>query len=152
MIKSRNTKASKCAPLGQWEFLVQCLRKELQEDGALLKLVDDQQYSIITRNSKKILELNESIDLQTQTRTNLRIERESVVSQCIQKLGMDKEPTIKDLLPELPGHVQHLIKALIDEISSTVNKTQCKASQNQMLIERLSEVAEENWPSNLVQF
>lgn len=126
----------------EWEPLVVALREELQEYGALLNLLTQQQNLIIGRNAQGVFEFNDLIDQQIRITHELRAIREQLSARLVESLGIEEPTPLRDILHYFPEKAQHLLQALIDEIYSIVEKTQHRARQNQMLIKRATEVTE----------
>lgn len=131
----------------QWEALIQSLRAELQEHGALLNLLTEQQACIIKRDPKSMLELNEAIGKQLDANNSLRLEREGIVEAMLSEAGIEEKFSVKHLMPFLPERARVLLRALLEETFSVTRNTQFKAQQNQQLINRLSDVIDKVFES-----
>jgi len=122
--------------------LIEILRAELQEYGALSQLLEDHQKAIMNRETERILSINNLIDEQVEVSQEARLKRESFVSELATSLGYSKDTSVKKLLPSFEDNVQELLLAIVDEIFKMIGKTQYKARQNQVLIKSASQVAE----------
>ena len=127
----------------QWETLVVALRNEIEEFGALVNLLDEQQNRILGRDPEGITEMNKTIDEQIALCRDMRRVREDVVSVLASGVNEHEEVSVRSLLSYFPEEVQGLLQALSDEIFDLMEKTQRKAGQNQMLLVRAFEAVEQ---------
>lgn len=127
----------------QCEPLLAALRLELQEYGALFNLLSEHQQCIISRESKRILELNEFIDKQLLSSNNARKEREKIIKALLDHLEMDEKTPLATVVSFFPAKIQSLLKAVIEEVVSSITKNQYLAQQNQILIKRAFEITEQ---------
>tara|TARA_B100001248_G_scaffold262589_1_gene259774 strand:+ start:76552 stop:77070 length:519 start_codon:yes stop_codon:yes gene_type:complete len=127
----------------QWETLVVALRNEIEEFGALVNLLDEQQNRILGRDPEGITEMNKTIDEQIALCRDMRRVREDVVTVLASGVNEHEEVSVRALLSYFPEEVQGLLQALSDEIFDLMEKTQRKAGQNQMLLVRAFEAVEQ---------
>ena len=126
-----------------WELIIESLRSELQEYGALLGLFEEQQANLLRRDADGVLSLVSMIEQQTQTTHASRDRREQFVQVFARENAADDELSLRRLIPLFPSDVQPLLKALIDEINHSIHRIRRGARQNQILLSRAVETHEE---------
>ena len=126
-----------------WELIIESLRSELQDYGALLALFEDQQANLLRRDADAVLALVSSIEQQTQATHVSRERREQFVQIFARAHAVSDEQSLRRLIPLFPSEVQPLIKALIDEINHSIHRIRRGARQNQILLSRAVESHEE---------
>lgn len=138
-----------------WEALVEALREEMQEYGALLNLFDEQQTAILQRLPDVVLTVDGSIHAQLRETRSRRSRREGLVRDTASAMGHAPESSLKTLIECFPENVRPLLKALIEEVNRLITKVKRRAGQNQMLLARSIEVSQEILrrlnPENLTQ-
>ncbi|OHE71602.1 MAG: hypothetical protein A2007_05950 [Verrucomicrobia bacterium GWC2_42_7] len=127
----------------QWETLVDTLRIEVQEYGALLNLIQDQQKFIMSRDTESLVIMTEQIDEQTIRSRSICERREQLVNDLARSVGLKEKTILSDLLDYFPEKIQALLQAFVEEIQTLFEKTQYKARQNHMLLSRAYEVTEQ---------
>ncbi len=126
-----------------FEELTSILRKELEEYGALLTLLIEQQENILNRKPDALFQINEKVDVQMQTNHGLLIRRKQILSDLAVQLDRDAESTVSQLIPYFPEAVQPMFESLTQEINNLIGNARSKVKQNQILLSRLSEVTNE---------
>ncbi len=125
-----------------WQTLVDALREELKEYGALRNLLDEQQKAIFARSADKVSELNTSIALQIEASGRLRQKREEMMKQLAFDYNLDANATLSQMRSAFPLPAQPLLKALSDEINAMIDVLRHRSKQNQMLLARTGETME----------
>ena len=125
------------------EKLIDALRAELGEYGALLELFDAQQAAILARQPDEVLGLVDRIEAAMKTTQSKRKEREVLVTAMAPDGVAPKAAAISDLLPLFREPVRPLLEALRDEINRLISHTRRRARQNQALLARTVEVGQE---------
>ena len=69
--------------------------------------------------------------------------RQGLIDELGGNLGADAESTLSQLIPSFPNAVQPMFQSLAEEINNLISSARRKVKQNQVLLSRLSEVAEE---------
>ncbi len=118
---------------GDWEPLVEILRGELQESGALYKMLSDQRNHLLSRNVDEAMESGACIDEQTAKTTWARKRREELVDQLIVEAGVDRNTPLLKMLPYFPEFVRPLLEALAIESNRMIVKIRWRARQNRLL-------------------
>lgn len=128
----------------QCEALIELMRAELQEYGALLNLLDDQQEAIRRRSAPQaLITVSEKVASQFEVTMALFVQREKLVKQSMAETGLDQPYSIRRLIEFFPKNTQGLIKALVDEVTGLVTKVHNRARQNQLMSLKFKEVTEE---------
>jgi len=126
-----------------WETLVDCLRNEMQEYGALLALFDGQQENILQRDPEKILTTTSAIEEQARRLNEVRQVREEQAFAFASAHGRPAGTTLRELATLAAAEVRPLLEALIGEINHLIHRSRRKAEQNQRLLARAIEVQQE---------
>ena len=126
----------------EWESIVDALREELQEYGAFLNLLTEQQQLIMCRKAQEVFAYNALIEAQIIRTTELRLIRERMVRSFAKDIGFEGEATVRALMSYFPEKAQYLLEALVEEVHATVQTIERRSRQNQMLIKRAMDVTE----------
>jgi hypothetical protein len=125
------------------EELTSILRHELEEYGALLAVLIEQQEKIMNRDPDALFEINEKVEEQMETNQGLLNRRQRLIASLAKDLGAESESTLSQLISSFPEAVQPMFHSLAEEINNLISSARRKVKQNQVLLSRLSEVAEE---------
>jgi len=125
------------------DSLTASLRRELGEYGALLQLITLQQEAILDRKVDRVLELSAEIEDQIEITHGYRKEREAAAEEIALFAGLSKTATLRALTPNFRPVLRPLIEALVDEVNRLIAQTRRRAQQNQVLLARSMELAEE---------
>mgnify|MGYP001158625234 FL=1 len=126
-----------------FEEMTKILRRELEEYGALLDLLVKQQDRIMNRDPDALFKINEEVEAQMATNQGLLSRRQRLIGELATELGTDSEVTLSQLIPSFPEAIQPMFQALTEQINNLITSARRKVKQNQVLLSRLSEVAEE---------
>ncbi len=126
-----------------WDPLVDLLRKEVQEYGALFNLLDTQQKEIFNRQAELVLTINEEVESYMLDMGVLRERREECVRDMAMRIGCNTELSLSKMLNFFPEFIRPLLQALIDEINHMIERTRRKARQNFLLLSRTMELSQE---------
>ncbi len=130
-------------PSFSWEELLGLLRDELQEYGGLVGLLSAQQQSILNHRPESLLEINQSVQTQMEASQMLHRRRQGFVSSLASSYGEPNESTLSELVPHFPDVTQPMFQSIIEEINSLISQIRRKIEQNQRLLTRLTEVADQ---------
>lgn len=122
------------------EALVAALRAELTHYGELLALLDQQQEQVMAREAEETLRLAAAINQQSGLVRQAREHRDHCRRQLARALGQREEATLTDLLPQMPGEYQVLVRALLEENNRLLVRVQQRARQNHLLLARTVEL------------
>ena len=124
--------------------LVDVLRAEMREYGGLLNLLDEQQETILSRDSEKLMAVNKQIELQADANKLLQESRERVVKRLKSEWQNPPETArITQLIKFFPEPMQPMIQSIADEINELIRKSRRRLEQNRILLKRLASINEE---------
>ncbi len=116
-----------------WEPLVEIFRNELQESGALYKMLNDQRSHLLSRKVSEASKIDICIDKQTAKTTWARKRREELVDQLTVKAGVDQSTPFLRMLSCFPEFVRPLLEALAIESHQMMVKIRWRGRQNRLL-------------------
>ncbi|MGF1449097.1 MAG: flagellar export chaperone FlgN [Opitutales bacterium] len=125
------------------EHLVELLRSELEGYGALLALLNQQQSEILERRPEALTEQVVVVDEASERAARRRHEREDWVRACVLEAGLEEEASVHEWLPFCPVASRPLVEGLVDEINRTLDRSQQRARQNQILLARAIQTIEQ---------
>ncbi len=126
-----------------WEPLVDALRAELEEYGALFNHLTRQQEEIFSRRIESVLEINGEIDGQAKIIASARERRDEIMTDLSAKAGLPTGSRLSAMLESFPDFVRPLLEALVRDINLMINRTRRKARQNHILLARAIELTQE---------
>lgn len=124
------------------EQVIEALRDELQHYGAMLALLETQRDYLTRQDAQSILNSCATLDTQRTAIEGARARRETLQRQLAWILGRPENPTIRDLLPLIPGYYHPLISALIREINGLIESVRERVQTNHSLLRRSLELTE----------
>ncbi len=98
--------------------LIQALRTELQEYGALLDILNQKLHAIRHGDSDRYMELGVILDNQISVVGAARSIRERLVEAVGRRMGYAAQGSLQNILPVLPENVRGLLNALVLERSA----------------------------------
>jgi hypothetical protein len=125
------------------EKIVEALRDEVQEYGALLNLFEQQQNAILDRDPDLVLAVTDMLESQVEIVNRTLHEREALVRDFASQCQQPSDTPLRELLSDSSQPVCQLLFALIDEVNSLVFRTKRRARQNQMLLLRSIDVSQQ---------
>ncbi len=131
------------SPADLQDQLITSLRSELEEYGGLLNLIERQQEAILGRKPDNVLELVSLIEAQIATTHARRKQREATMNELACLSQIQGSATLNKLIPHFRAVLRPLIEALADEVNRLIAETKRRAQQNQMLLARSVELAQE---------
>ncbi len=123
--------------------LIESLRKELQQYGEMLALLDHQQEQVAHRRTAGVWDSVSAIDTQGTVMAEARSEREALQRSLARALGRPEAATIAELLPCLPPDYRPLVGALVEENNQLLLRVQSRARQNHLLLRRSVELMQQ---------
>ena len=126
-----------------WEPLVEALRAELEEYGALFNHLTRQQEEIFARRVDTVLEINGELDSQTRIIASARERRRELMDDLARRDGLPAGTRLTGMLDRFPDFVRPLLEALVRDINLMINRTRRKARQNHILLARAVELTQE---------
>jgi len=125
------------------KLLIDALRDELQNYGAMLALLDRQQEYLISRAASEVFQSISMIKAQGGAILQARLRRED----CRRALALDwlqpQEASFTALIPLLPADYQPLVQALVDENNELLLRVRRRARQNHLMLRRSVELMQE---------
>lgn len=129
-------------PSEDTRVLIDALRDELQEYGALLHDLKDQQRCLVRRQPEQVLALSETIERQLVAVGRTR-QRHLEAIRALVATGNAAPPSspivLTELLPYFHASVAPMVRALIEEINRLIAQAGRLTHQNQMLLARAVE-------------
>ena len=125
------------------EELTSILRREVGEYGELLAVLVEQQEKIMDRDATALLKINQKMEVQMEINEGLLIERHRLIALMVDEPGGGSDPTLSQLIDSFPDAVQPMFHSFAEEINNLISRARRKMKQNQVLLSRLSEVADE---------
>jgi len=125
------------------EQFIAALRRELEEYGGLLHLLDEQQAAVLARKPDAVLEMIPKIEAQLATTHARRKEREATADELARLAQLPQPATLLSLAPHFRPAVRPLVEALAGEVNRLIGHTRRRAQQNQMLLARSVELTQE---------
>lgn len=125
------------------ELLIAALREELSGYGALLNLLKEQQEAVLDRKPDSVLTISTAIESQIKTMQVHRQRRVAAMEELTRLAGIPKSSTLRILSPYFRPALRPLVEALVDEVNRLITQTRRCAEQNQVLLARSMELAEE---------
>ena len=119
--------------------LIEALRHELQEYGEMLALLDHQRDLITQRGADEILYSITAINQQHSVIHAASEQRTLAQQELAGRLHQSDTPAA-ELLPHLPAPYRPLVQALLAEIDHLVERVRQRAGQNQVLMQRSTEL------------
>ena len=126
-----------------WQLVAECLRQELVEYGALLRLFEQQQESLFKRDADAVLSFGGEIEAQAYILQDCRVRREQKVIEFAAEFGLPETTTLRGLLPHVELDAQPLLEALINEINHLLHRVRRTSRHNHTLLSRTLELHQE---------
>jgi hypothetical protein len=127
-----------------FDQMTQALRAELQEYGALVGLLEDQQNAILRGEPEAFIDLGTALHEQISLLGAHRACREKTVHSFARECQQPETLPLSQLLVHMPASAAGMIKALIDEINALICRTQRRLRQNHLLLARCVSVAQQS--------
>ncbi len=119
-----------------WDELVNALREELQEEGGLLRLVNQQTEILYRRDVPDAKRIEEQIDGQLKLAARCTQHRELILRHTAALIGLGEAAKTSDILGSFPEYVQPLLEALVSEVDRLSGRVEERIKQNQSLKDR----------------
>lgn len=118
-----------------WNDLVAALRNELQENGGLIRLLNQQTKALYRYDRDENTRLEDQIRSQIRIAIRCRQSRETILRQTAANLALGEEASSETILAHFPGYVQPLLEALCTEVECLNGRLVERLRQNQQLKE-----------------
>jgi len=120
--------------------LISALRRELEEYGEMLALLERQQQQIGARSADEVYQSIAPIKMQGLAIQRARAEREDCRGRLAESIQQGKEITFARLIPLLPGDCRPLLTALVEENNELLVRVRQRARQNHLRLARSIEL------------
>ena len=124
----------------QLNNLIEALREELKQYGEMLALLDQEQESVMHRQTAAIPSCVAAINAQAETLNVVRHEREQRRRHLARTLQLSEDCSFRELTCQLPSDYRPLIQALVQENKELLVRVQQRARQNHLLLSRMVEL------------
>ena len=122
--------------------MVTALRNELQENGGLIRLLNQQTKALYRHDRAENSRLEDQIRDQIRIAIRCRRCREITLRQTAASLALGEDASSETILAHFPGYVQPLLEALCTEVECLNGRLVERLRQNQQLKEHfLTEIA-----------
>lgn len=119
-----------------WIHITECLRRELAEYGCLLRMFEDQQNFLFSRDPNNVLRLSGEIEQQVRYLHQSRRTREEAVASFAASHGQPVNATLRSLIPLFEAEVRPLLEALIGEVNVLIHRVRRASRHNHTLLAR----------------
>jgi hypothetical protein len=118
-----------------WNDLVAALRNELQENGGLIRLLNQQTKALYRHDRAENTRLEDQIRDQIRIAIHCRRFREAILRETAANLALGEEASSETILAHFPGYVQPLLEALCTEVECLNGRLVERLRHNQQLKE-----------------
>jgi flagellar biosynthesis/type III secretory pathway chaperone len=126
-----------------WIAIAESLRTEIAGFGDLLNLFEQQQLSLFSRDTDRVLHLSTEIEAHTRAMQQFRHHRERVVADFALSHNQPTGATLRSLLPFVEVAARPLLEALIGEVNRLIHRVRRLTRQNHQLLARTVESHQE---------
>jgi flagellar biosynthesis/type III secretory pathway chaperone len=123
--------------------LIEALREELKQYGEMLAVLDQQQNSVVQRQTSNLLQNVASINLQADVITAVRHEREQHQRHVARQLDLPEDASFGDIIPLLPVDYRPLVEALVQENNELLVRVHQRTRQNHLLLSHAVELMQQ---------
>lgn len=123
--------------------LIEALREELKQYGEMLAVLEQQQQSVVQRQTNALLQNVADINAQANVIQAVRHEREQHRRHVARQLGVEENAGFAMIIPLLPPDYQPLVQALVHENNALLLRIQQRARQNQLLLSHAVELMQQ---------
>lgn len=117
----------------KFEYLAEAFRKEIEEYGALLILIYEQQNCLVDHNPISLLKAASKIEEQLPINQLVTADRMAFMQQLAELHGCEEIP-LNELSNFVPEEVKSLFKALVEEVVSLRSRIKSKTQVQQKLL------------------
>jgi flagellar biosynthesis/type III secretory pathway chaperone len=123
--------------------LIEALREELKQYGEMLAVLDQQQSSVVRRQTGDLLQNVASINSQAEVIAGVRNEREQHQRHVARQLGLAESASFEVIIPLLPSDYRPLVQALVQENNECLIRVQQRTRQNHLLLSHAVELMQQ---------
>jgi len=123
--------------------LIRALREELEQYGAVLALLEEQQQLVVDRSIDEVLRSVDTLNREMAVVSRMREERDRLRVALARACGLPEDESLEGIAAQLPDEQRPLLQGLVLEGRRTLQRMQHRARQNHLLIQRSMEVMEQ---------
>jgi flagellar biosynthesis/type III secretory pathway chaperone len=123
--------------------LIEALREELKQYGEMLAMLEQQQQSVVQRQTNNLLQNVAEVNAQANVIAAVRHEREQRRCHVARQLGLEENATFGVIIPKLPPDYRPLLQALVSENNALLVRIQQRARQNHLLLSHAVELMQQ---------
>src|SRR5215472_3791514 len=114
--------------------LIEALREELKQYGEILAMLEQQQQSVVHRQTKALLQNVAEVNTQATVIAAVRHEREQRRCRVARQLRLQESAPFAVIVPLLPADYRPLVEALVRENNALLIRIQQQSRQNHLLL------------------
>ena len=123
--------------------LIEALREELKQYGEMLAMLEQQQQSVVHRQTKALLQNVAEVNAQANVIAAVRHEREQRRCRVARQLRLEESAPFAAIVPLLPADYRPLVEALVRENNALLLRIQQQARQNHLLLTHAVELMQQ---------
>src|SRR5688572_9491840 len=123
-----------------WEFIAERLRDELADYGGLLRLLEEQQLALFSRDADAVLALGTEIEHHARTLSTTRTRREQAVAAFAEEHDRPTTSSLRSMLDLIEPDARPLLEALITEVNLLLHRVRRTSRHNHTLLARAVEM------------
>ena len=123
--------------------LIEALREELKQYGEMLAVLEQQQQSVVQRQTDTLLQNVAEVNAQANVIAAVRHEREQHRRNVARQLQLDENAAFAVIIPQLPPDYRPLVQALVHENNALLVRIQQRARQNHLLLSHAVELMQQ---------
>ena len=123
--------------------LIEALREELKQYGEMLAVLEQQQQSVVQRQTNTLLQNVAEVNAQANVIAAVRHEREQHRRNVARQLQLDENAAFAVIIPQLPPDYRPLVQALVHENNALLVRIQQRARQNHLLLSHAVELMQQ---------
>jgi flagellar biosynthesis/type III secretory pathway chaperone len=123
--------------------LIEALREELKQYGEMLAVLDQQQQSVMQRQTSNLLQNVADVNAQASVIAAVRHEREQHQRHVARRLGLDENSSFTLVIPLLPPDYRPLVQALVQENNELLTRIHQRTRQNHLLLSHAMELMQQ---------
>jgi flagellar biosynthesis/type III secretory pathway chaperone len=123
--------------------LIEALREELKQYGEMLAVLEQQQNSVVQRQSNDLMQNVASVNAQADVITAVRREREQRQRNVALQLDLAEDAGFAAIIPRLPADYRPLVQALVQENNELLVRVHQRTRQNHLLLSHAVELMQQ---------
>ncbi len=123
--------------------LIESLREELKQYGEMLAVLEQQQTSVVQRQTNDLLQNVANVNSQSNVIAAVRREREQHQRHVARHLKLDENAGFGAMVPLLPANYRPLVQALVQENNELLARIHHRTHQNHLLLSHAVELMQQ---------